>query len=214
MTGRCGTGSGFGVLSGRSSATSSAALARHRRVLEHHHLDPMLSHPLVDLLQRPRWRRIQRLPERVHRILPVGIRHQFLGRLAERLQLFRRHRLSYQRRLISSIIRHRMRWKAGLSLELINRRWYHTLQHTIGRAAGSTAVQNPQLSIWTRLRIRSCPAWRSRWSAARRRSRSGRRDRRWSPASCTARCRRSSAWCRAGSCRSGSWAGGPPRSPS
>jgi hypothetical protein len=32
----------------------------------------------------------------------------------------------YQRRLITSIIRHRMRWKAGLSLELINRRWYET----------------------------------------------------------------------------------------
>jgi hypothetical protein len=32
--------------------------------------------------------------------------------------------VSYQRRLITSIIRDGMRWKTGLSLELITRRWY------------------------------------------------------------------------------------------
>ena len=34
--------------------------------------------------------------------------------------------MSYQRRLITSIIRDGMRWKTGLSLELITRRWYQS----------------------------------------------------------------------------------------
>src|SRR4051812_37577373 len=50
---------------------------------------------------------------------------------------------------------------------------------------------------------------RSPGSSARRRSPAGCPDRRWWPAPCARRCRRSSAWCRAGSCPSGSSAGDP-----
>ena len=48
--------------------------------------------------------------------------------------------------------------------------------------------------------------------SARRRSRRGSPDRRWSPAWSRARRRRSSSWCRAGFCRSASSAAAPPPS--
>ena len=54
---------------------------------------------------------------------------------------------------------------------------------------------------------------RSRSGEPRRRSRPGSPGRRWSPGSCTLRRRRSSPWCRAESCLSGSWAAAPPPPP-
>src|SRR4051794_16991261 len=60
------------------------------------------------------------------------------------------HWKSYQQWLITSIIRHRMRWKAGLSLELINRRWYYWAAQGAQRVQGTQKLLGGSYSPRTR----------------------------------------------------------------